>query len=70
MILQRIGKVRSLVPASVNLMALTATAKKSLQKEVAIIYTKIESSENCCNITIQPKHNLYDQILQQHKRSF
>ena len=35
--LQRIGEVRSLAPASVHLMALTATAKKSLQEEVATI---------------------------------
>ena len=34
-VLQRIGEVRSLVPSSINLMALTATAKKSLQEEVA-----------------------------------
>ena len=35
--LQRIGEVRSLAPPSVNVMALTATAKKSLREEITTI---------------------------------
>ncbi len=33
----RIGEIRSILPADVHIMALTATATKSLQREVGVI---------------------------------
>ena len=57
----KIGEVRRLLPARVNIMALTATATVKLRKEVA----KIISMGNELVVSISPaRHNIVYAVVQ------